>query len=235
VERYTSATSGISRPGAGLGKGLRVDALQLALVSVPPCWMTFPVIPVLLPGADPALIPLPEHLGRPALEPGRSGRARRVGSGGARRAARSRPSGAVPVPLAESVRGAPHWGPRRECLGHVVVLTETHLRHLLRDYLTYYHRCRTHLSLEKDTRRRDRWSGPTRVESSRCPWSEACIIGTRDGLRKIPPAGGAYQPRGSRRSAGQRGLPRSSSAWSETPHETRGSTRCPSEPKARCS
>jgi putative transposase len=31
------------------------------------------------------------------------------------------------------------------------VRNETQLRHLLRDYLTYYHRCRTHLSLEKDT------------------------------------------------------------------------------------
>jgi transposase InsO family protein len=43
---------------------------------------------------------------------------------------------------------------RRECLDHVVVLNETHLRRLLRDYLIYYHyyhRCRTHLSLEKDT------------------------------------------------------------------------------------
>ena len=39
---------------------------------------------------------------------------------------------------------------RRECLDHVIVLNETHLRLLLRDYLTYYHRCRTHLSLEKD-------------------------------------------------------------------------------------
>jgi putative transposase len=39
---------------------------------------------------------------------------------------------------------------RRECLDHVVVLNETHLRRLLRDYFTYYHRCRTHLSLEKD-------------------------------------------------------------------------------------
>jgi transposase InsO family protein len=39
---------------------------------------------------------------------------------------------------------------RRECLDHMVVLNETHLRRLLRDYLTYYHRCRTHLSLEKD-------------------------------------------------------------------------------------
>ena len=40
---------------------------------------------------------------------------------------------------------------RRECLDHFVVLNEPHLRRLLRDYLTYYHRCRTHLSLEKDT------------------------------------------------------------------------------------
>jgi transposase InsO family protein len=39
---------------------------------------------------------------------------------------------------------------RRECLDHVVVLNETHLRRLLRRYLIYYHRARTHLSLDKD-------------------------------------------------------------------------------------
>ena len=39
---------------------------------------------------------------------------------------------------------------RRECLDHVVVLNETHLRRLLRQYLIYYHRARTHLSLDKD-------------------------------------------------------------------------------------
>ncbi len=39
---------------------------------------------------------------------------------------------------------------RRECLDHVVVLNETHLRRLLREYLIYYHGARTHLSLEKD-------------------------------------------------------------------------------------
>ena len=33
----------------------------------------------------------------------------------------------------------------------MVVLNEPHLRRLLRDYLTYYHRVRTHLSLEKDS------------------------------------------------------------------------------------
>ena len=39
---------------------------------------------------------------------------------------------------------------RRECLDQVIVWNESHLRRLLRDYLTYYHRDRTHLSLEKD-------------------------------------------------------------------------------------
>jgi putative transposase len=39
---------------------------------------------------------------------------------------------------------------RRECLDHVVVLNETHLRRLLSGYLIAYHGARTHLSLEKD-------------------------------------------------------------------------------------
>jgi putative transposase len=39
---------------------------------------------------------------------------------------------------------------RRECRDHVVVLNETHIRRLLSQYLIYYHRARTHLSLDKD-------------------------------------------------------------------------------------
>ena len=39
---------------------------------------------------------------------------------------------------------------RRECLDHVIVLNERHLRRILRDYVDYYHSCRTHLSLCKD-------------------------------------------------------------------------------------
>ena len=39
---------------------------------------------------------------------------------------------------------------RRECLNHVVVLGERHLRRILKSYFHYYHRSRTHLSLEKD-------------------------------------------------------------------------------------
>jgi len=40
---------------------------------------------------------------------------------------------------------------RRECLDHVVVLGERHLRHLLKSYQTYYNEVRTHLSLHKDS------------------------------------------------------------------------------------
>jgi putative transposase len=39
---------------------------------------------------------------------------------------------------------------RRECLDHVVVLGERHLRHVLTGYFAYYRRTRTHLSLTKD-------------------------------------------------------------------------------------
>ena len=39
---------------------------------------------------------------------------------------------------------------RRECLDHVVVLGEQHLRHVLLSYMKYYNGVRTHLSLEKD-------------------------------------------------------------------------------------
>ena len=39
---------------------------------------------------------------------------------------------------------------RRECLDHVVILSERHLRRILASYLDYYHSSRTHLSLVKD-------------------------------------------------------------------------------------
>jgi hypothetical protein len=39
---------------------------------------------------------------------------------------------------------------RRECLNHTVVLGERHLRRILTAYFAYYHRARTHLSLDKD-------------------------------------------------------------------------------------
>jgi transposase InsO family protein len=43
---------------------------------------------------------------------------------------------------------------RRECLDHVIVFSERHLRHLLLCYMKYYNGTRTHLSLERMHRSR---------------------------------------------------------------------------------
>ena len=40
---------------------------------------------------------------------------------------------------------------RRECLDHIIVLNEQHLRRVLRSYADYYHGSRTHQSLDKDS------------------------------------------------------------------------------------
>jgi putative transposase len=53
-------------------------------------------------------------------------------------------------PFAERVIGSI----RRECLDHVIVLDERHLRRLLRGYLAYYNATRPHQSLHNDSPRR---------------------------------------------------------------------------------
>ena len=40
---------------------------------------------------------------------------------------------------------------RQDCVDHVIVLGEGHLRKILKSYLAYYHGSRTHLALAKDT------------------------------------------------------------------------------------
>jgi transposase InsO family protein len=40
---------------------------------------------------------------------------------------------------------------RRECVDHIIVISERHLRHVLLSYMNYYNEARTHLSLNKDT------------------------------------------------------------------------------------
>jgi putative transposase len=39
---------------------------------------------------------------------------------------------------------------RRECLDHLIVLHEAHLRRILASYFEYYHRSRPHLSLGRN-------------------------------------------------------------------------------------
>ena len=100
---------------------------------------------------------------------------------------------------------------RRECLDHVVVLNEAHLRRLLRDYLIYYHGAERTSRWRRTRRSPDRWSAPTKAGSSRPPWSAACIIGTHARRRKILPACGCAATRKSPVGRSAR-LPRSSSA-----------------------
>ena len=40
---------------------------------------------------------------------------------------------------------------RRECLDHVIVMNAPGLHRVLRDYVVYYMRSRTHLALDKET------------------------------------------------------------------------------------
>jgi len=39
---------------------------------------------------------------------------------------------------------------RRDCLDHVIIINDWHLRRILKSYFRYYHKSRTHLALEKD-------------------------------------------------------------------------------------
>ena len=40
---------------------------------------------------------------------------------------------------------------KRECLDHVIVLNESHLRNILIEYFSYYNKYRTHLGINKDS------------------------------------------------------------------------------------
>jgi hypothetical protein len=66
---------------------------------------------------------------------------------------------------------------RRECLDHVIIFNERHLRHVLASYVDYYHRARTHLSLDKDCPHSRPIQPPTAV-SSPSRKSAGCTIAT---------------------------------------------------------
>ena len=64
---------------------------------------------------------------------------------------------------------------RRECLDHVVILTAAGLRRVMTDYIAYYLRSRTHLSLNKDA-----------------PVSRAVVPPTNGDIVAIPEVGGLH-------------------------------------------
>jgi transposase InsO family protein len=70
---------------------------------------------------------------------------------------------------------------RRECLDHVVVIGERHLRQILSKYLDYYNRSRTHLSLTKDTPEHRTVQRPSQVGWWRSHASAGSITNTCGG------------------------------------------------------
>jgi putative transposase len=60
-------------------------------------------------------------------------------------------------------------------LDHVIVLNEQHLRHVLTAYISYYHRFRTHLSLDMD-----------------CPHPRAVQPPETGGVIALPAVGGLH-------------------------------------------
>jgi len=59
---------------------------------------------------------------------------------------------------------------RRECLDHVIIWNEQHLRKVLNEYFAYYHEDRTHLGLGKDP--------PLKRRRSRRPRAHANVVAT---------------------------------------------------------
>ena len=66
---------------------------------------------------------------------------------------------------------------RRECLDHIIVFNERHLRRVLISYLAHYNKTPTHLALSKDAPvPRATSPRPLMETSSQSPNWEVCII-----------------------------------------------------------
>jgi Integrase core domain len=62
----------------------------------------------------------------------------------------SGPSDRTPIAMAEAYVERLIGSIRSECLDHMIVFGEAHLRRILRGYAAYYNEARTHRSLKKD-------------------------------------------------------------------------------------
>ncbi len=50
---------------------------------------------------------------------------------------------------------------RRECLDHVLLMSESHLQHVLKEYVTYFNRSRPHKGINQRVPEREEPSGPS--------------------------------------------------------------------------
>jgi transposase InsO family protein len=89
---------------------------------------------------------------------------------------------------------------RRECLDHVVVLGERHLRRIPTAYFAYYHRARTHLSLDNHLGRGSWWPAsplrPARGVVQHRPVFPSLRPARSSLLSGDPPSPGALVPAG---------------------------------------
>ena len=74
---------------------------------------------------------------------------------------------------------------RRECLDHIIIFNEHHLRGVLSSYFQYYHKSRTHLSLDKDCPQTRPIHPPTAGKIIAFRRSVVCIIATNDALHEL--------------------------------------------------
>jgi len=84
--------------------------------------------------------------------------------------------GLIAASNGQMTRSAHRLDPPR-CLDHVLVLGETHLRRILARYFSYYHRARTHLSLDKDA-----------------PDIRPVELPEAGGIMELPEVGGLHHP-----------------------------------------
>jgi hypothetical protein len=74
---------------------------------------------------------------------------------------------------------------RRDCLDHVVVLSERQLRAIVRHYVEYYNCARTHLSLAKDAPWPGAWPDRRKGRSWRFRGSAAYTTNISDSLHEF--------------------------------------------------
>ncbi len=74
---------------------------------------------------------------------------------------------------------------RRECLDHMIILNAAGLQRLLKEYVTYYGRSRTHLALEKDAPVSRPVAPRAQAESWPFRRSAVCIIDTNASQRSL--------------------------------------------------